>query len=174
VLPQQISAFRQAGMNDHVGKPFRRDDLHAVVARWAAERPAQESAQRSAKRPAVTPTFSQEESSRMPTLDQQTYGGLVAVMGRERVLRLLEQLMAKLEEWVSDAHATPEERQQLAREAHAMVSSAGMLGFAALSTSCADLERACEEGAAVAEVLSRVQAARAEALAEIAALRQAA
>ena len=110
----------------------------------------------------------------MSTLDQQTYGGLVAVMGRERVLKLLDHLMTKLQEWVSDAHTSPEERQQLAREAHAMVSSAGMLGFVALSTSCADLERACEDGTGIAEVLGRVKAARAEALAEIAALTQAA
>ncbi len=34
VLPQQIQAFRAAGMDDHVGKPFKRDDLLAAVARW--------------------------------------------------------------------------------------------------------------------------------------------
>ena len=34
VLPKQIEAFRAAGMDDHVGKPFKRDDLLAAVARW--------------------------------------------------------------------------------------------------------------------------------------------
>ena len=35
VLPQQIAQFRAAGMDDHVGKPFKRDELHAAVRRWA-------------------------------------------------------------------------------------------------------------------------------------------
>jgi CheY-like chemotaxis protein len=37
VMPQQIAAFRQVGMNDHVGKPFRRDELLQVVDRWLGE-----------------------------------------------------------------------------------------------------------------------------------------
>jgi CheY-like chemotaxis protein len=36
VLPQQIEAFREAGMNDLVGKPFRRDELYQAVDRWTA------------------------------------------------------------------------------------------------------------------------------------------
>jgi CheY-like chemotaxis protein len=38
VLPQQVAAFRAAGMNDHIGKPFKRDELYAAVARWAGKR----------------------------------------------------------------------------------------------------------------------------------------
>jgi CheY-like chemotaxis protein len=34
VLPQQVAAFQAAGMNDHIGKPFRREELHAAVARF--------------------------------------------------------------------------------------------------------------------------------------------
>jgi CheY-like chemotaxis protein len=37
IMPQQIAAFRQVGMNDHVGKPFRRDELLQVVDRWLGE-----------------------------------------------------------------------------------------------------------------------------------------
>ena len=37
VYAEQIAAFRDAGMNDHIGKPFRRDELRTVVNRWAAE-----------------------------------------------------------------------------------------------------------------------------------------
>ncbi len=36
VLPQQVSEFRAAGMDDHVGKPFRRDALLTVIDRWTA------------------------------------------------------------------------------------------------------------------------------------------
>ncbi|HEY8381185.1 MAG TPA: PAS-domain containing protein [Microvirga sp.] len=34
VLPQQVAQFRAAGMNDHVGKPFKRDELFAAIERW--------------------------------------------------------------------------------------------------------------------------------------------
>jgi CheY-like chemotaxis protein/nitrogen-specific signal transduction histidine kinase len=35
VLPDQIRAFKEAGMNDHMGKPFQRDELLNLVDRWA-------------------------------------------------------------------------------------------------------------------------------------------
>jgi signal transduction histidine kinase/ActR/RegA family two-component response regulator len=34
VLPQQIGQFRAVGMDDHVGKPFKKEELYAVVAKW--------------------------------------------------------------------------------------------------------------------------------------------
>ncbi len=40
VLPQQVAQFRAAGMDDHVGKPFRPDALLAAVERWSAKRTA--------------------------------------------------------------------------------------------------------------------------------------
>ncbi len=40
VLPQQVAQFRAAGMDDHVGKPFRPDELLAAVERWTAKRTA--------------------------------------------------------------------------------------------------------------------------------------
>jgi CheY-like chemotaxis protein len=35
VLPQQVEEFRSAGMADHIGKPFKRDELYVVIERWA-------------------------------------------------------------------------------------------------------------------------------------------
>jgi CheY-like chemotaxis protein len=34
VLPQQVEEFRSAGMADHIGKPFKRDELYAAIERW--------------------------------------------------------------------------------------------------------------------------------------------
>ncbi|GJD95479.1 GAF domain-containing hybrid sensor histidine kinase/response regulator [Methylobacterium iners] len=34
VLPHQVTAFREAGMNGHVGKPFKREELFAAVDAW--------------------------------------------------------------------------------------------------------------------------------------------
>ena len=39
VLPQQVAQFRAAGIDDHVGKPFKRDELYATIARWGAREP---------------------------------------------------------------------------------------------------------------------------------------
>jgi CheY-like chemotaxis protein len=38
VLPQQVTSFREAGMNDHVGKPFKREELYLAIARWRDRR----------------------------------------------------------------------------------------------------------------------------------------
>jgi CheY-like chemotaxis protein len=34
VLPEQVRKFREAGMDDHVGKPFRPAELYATIDRW--------------------------------------------------------------------------------------------------------------------------------------------
>ena len=33
VLPAEVATFREAGMDDHVGKPFQREALYAAIAR---------------------------------------------------------------------------------------------------------------------------------------------
>ena len=35
VMPQQISALREAGMDDHVGKPFKAAGVQEIIGRWA-------------------------------------------------------------------------------------------------------------------------------------------
>jgi signal transduction histidine kinase/FixJ family two-component response regulator len=35
VYAEQIALFKEAGMNDHIGKPFRREELAAVLERWS-------------------------------------------------------------------------------------------------------------------------------------------
>ena len=37
VLPQQIGQVRSAGMDDHVGKPFKKEELYAAVDRWLGQ-----------------------------------------------------------------------------------------------------------------------------------------
>src|SRR3712207_482777 len=34
VLPEQVTEFRRAGMNDHIGKPFDRHALYGLIDRW--------------------------------------------------------------------------------------------------------------------------------------------
>jgi PAS domain S-box-containing protein len=42
VLPDQIRMLREAGMDDHVGKPFERADLYRIIDRWLAREPGRE------------------------------------------------------------------------------------------------------------------------------------
>lgn len=39
VLPGEIRAFRDAGMDHHVGKPFERAVLYATIDRWLSPPP---------------------------------------------------------------------------------------------------------------------------------------
>jgi CheY-like chemotaxis protein len=32
-LPEQVRAFRQAGMDDYIAKPFKQQDLHEAIRR---------------------------------------------------------------------------------------------------------------------------------------------
>jgi signal transduction histidine kinase len=36
VIPREVERFLAAGMNDHIGKPFKRGALHAKIAQWCA------------------------------------------------------------------------------------------------------------------------------------------
>jgi PAS domain S-box-containing protein len=38
VLPQQIAHFREVGFSDHIGKPFKWDELYATINKWRAQR----------------------------------------------------------------------------------------------------------------------------------------
>ncbi|MBI2733135.1 MAG: response regulator, partial [Aquabacterium sp.] len=44
VFPAERQRCQDAGMNDYLGKPFRREDLHAVLARYIGEAPASRAA----------------------------------------------------------------------------------------------------------------------------------
>ena len=66
VLPDQIAEFLASGMDGHVGKPFRREDLLAEVARW---------------------TTSKEPAARQvlrPALDREPVQGLPSLAGSEK------------------------------------------------------------------------------------------
>ncbi|QRE75105.1 ATP-binding protein [Methylobacterium aquaticum] len=150
VLPAQIETFRAAGMDGHVGKPFKRAELAAAIARHRADGPAA---------PAV------------PVLvDVEAFAAARRLMGRERIDGLLGMLAAELEQRF---RARNGDRAGLARDAHAMISAAGLLGFTGLSDLCREIEEACLAGADLPDLQRRIEAARAEALTQIEMLRAA-
>jgi HPt (histidine-containing phosphotransfer) domain-containing protein len=144
VLPQQITAYREAGMTDHVGKPFKRDELYAVVER----------AMKTGMERGLVPSTPSEAPLEEPVLDKAIIDELEGVGGAAMVERLLDQFATNYRTRFVDL-----DRAQIARDAHALVSSAGMLGLTRLSQACVRLEKACGDGGTdVMPVLVEVRA----------------
>jgi HPt (histidine-containing phosphotransfer) domain-containing protein len=90
------------------------------------------------------------------------------LLGREKTAGLLGQLASQLKGGFAKSLMKAEERQPLAREAHKIISSAGLLGFVGLSRSCAKLEAVLGGETDATECLEEVREACRAALAEIA------
>lgn len=167
VLPQQVTSFKQAGMNDHLGKPLEREELYAKIdrwGRWSSTAIVPEAMVVETPKPAPAPGH----------LDHEAYGKLVALMGKEKVLNLLDKLGTQVVETFETTLLGSADRDRLARDAHAMVSTAGMLGFLELSELCSAVERACRGGLDLDGFMTRVRDTRRTTLETINALRQAA
>jgi CheY-like chemotaxis protein/HPt (histidine-containing phosphotransfer) domain-containing protein len=154
VLPQQIEAFLDAGMNDHVGKPFKRPDLLEKVARWATINPSAPAA------PAVE------------VLDREVLETMRDLLGEAKLGEMLDRLMGDLNQRFGDG-ALPGDPARLAGNAHATISTAGMLGFTRLSRLCREVENACREGADVAPFMGQLAQSTRDVLDEIRSLRAA-
>ncbi|GAB6841265.1 signal transduction histidine kinase/DNA-binding response OmpR family regulator [Methylorubrum rhodinum] len=164
VLDQQIRELIEAGMDDHVGKPFKRAHLYAVVERWRGQGAARRAGGITAPAPAV------------PILDHETYATVRDMMGRERILALLSLLESELDLRFASAAAQAEadlDRAQLAYDAHAMVAAAGVLGFVGISSLCREIETACRNGGDVLPLIRSFSALRRDTLGTIRALRAA-
>ena len=168
VLPQQVAAFRTAGMNDHVGKPFKRDDLLTAIDRWAIKALDEPSTSPSAALDRAMlaaierwtiKKLDQAPSSPLTALDRAMFDEVSATVGPEIMKDLLGTLADEIETRFGKTGA-PTTREELAGSAHAMISMSGMLGFTELSRLCSELEAACEAGGEYDTLLSRVHAAR--------------
>ena len=161
VLSEQVSRFRKAGMDGHVGKPFRRDELLTAVANWLPR--ADENRQ-----PDRDPT----EGEVVQCLDEVILSDISELLGREKTRALLVQLGAQVSERFGPSLRARIERSDLAAEAHAMVSAAGLLGFTDLSDVCRKLETACHTGEDVSGLIEGADIACTDALRKITVLRK--
>jgi len=162
VLAPKVAQFLAAGMDDHIGKPFSREQLLAAVARRLP--PAVPSELPATPDPeAVSPGA----DSRNATLDPPTLDRLVKVIGQPAVENLLGKLAAQLEGRFAVEPRGENEFAPLAREAHKLASSAGMLGFVELSRRCAKLEAALNGREEALAPLAEAREACLDALAEI-------
>jgi CheY-like chemotaxis protein len=160
VYAEQIATFMKAGMNGHIGKPFKREELLAAVDPWSTEAGAE--------------TAPPEPAPKASVLDTAVYDELHALIGNERMSAMLEKLEEKLARLRPDGGDAVIERQRLARDAHSMISTAGMLGFMELSDLCRVLEDACLGGGDVGPAAKEVQRAGQRVLARIETLKAAA
>ena len=153
VLPHQVAAFAAAGMEDYIGKPFKRDALFALIERWARVRAA----------PA---------DAALEGLDRETYDALADAVGPEVIDRMLQGLAGELRTRLGPDGSVLE-REKVAFDAHALVSGLGSLGFEAIATQCRVVETACKAGRDYRAELARLHAMRRATLDQIATLRAA-
>ncbi|GJD52448.1 hypothetical protein OPKNFCMD_5213 [Methylobacterium crusticola] len=102
-----------------------------------------------------------------PCLDRPAFEDLRDAVGAAALAVLLGRFAAQLRGWSLAADPPA-----LAAEAHGVVASSGLIGFAPLSRLCAALERACTEGSPeeVRDLAARVADEKERVEAEIARL----
>ncbi|MCJ2056545.1 ATP-binding protein [Methylobacterium sp. J-048] len=161
VLPAQVAELREAGMDDHVGKPFRRADLFATISRWTAP-----GARRPARQEAPLRTVPVDPG----VLDATVLTDMETSFGTDQVGALLDMLANELSERFRPSET---DRLQIAHDAHAMVAAAGLLGFVGLSSLCREVEAAAHAGADLVPLIRRLEVQRATTLRAIRQLRAA-
>ena len=142
VLPQQVRLYKEAGMNDHIGKPFKRAELLRILNNWLAKRGA---------------PGESGDAVNSGSLDRQVFAAMDEVcqtMGRDWVVRELEKLHEEITDFSSFSPDGP--RVEIALRAHNLISHAGMLGFSALSDASRELQQACTAGQPIAANLQSV------------------
>ncbi len=152
VMAAQVASFEAAGMNGHVGKPFRREELLEAVARWA--------------KPALDAPKIESDSPSNPLFDSDVYSDLQEMVGRDSVQRFLGQLAKLLTGTFDNENLVTADRKTLGEEAHKMA-MAGMLGFVELSDLCAKLEQACQSNAELDGLIEKLRTTRDRTLAKI-------
>ncbi|WP_262269889.1 ATP-binding protein [Microvirga yunnanensis] len=153
VLPQQVKEFGEAGMNDHVGKPFKRAELLRKVNVWLQRAGADQQPGQAPAAPAEA-ALSDEDPDVNALLDE-----LCEFMGRDWVASGLWKLKKEITETFGSETDVLADPQALARRAHQLVSHAAMLGFPDLSRLCSELEEACRSGQDVPLQFRQAQAA---------------
>lgn len=143
VLPQQVRSFMEAGFNDHIGKPIRRDELHRKLDEWLP--------------PATGSGHTGERASASGSFEERNFKDFIDLMGHDRVGLWLARLEEKLQSSFSDNSNPEGNLQQIAQDAHAITSQAALLGFSRLASLCTKLEQACLLGDDVMPLLEAIR-----------------
>lgn len=135
-----------AGMNDQIGKPFRKAALLLKVDAWLKRDLAP-----------PTPAYLPDKSS------SAAFEEALELMGQPWALRGLTNLSAQINEAFGADLGVVRNHAQLVGQAHALVSLAAVLGFSTLSERCSTLEEACRSKHDVQPSFEHARAAALEA-----------
>lgn len=149
VLPQQVAQFKEAGMDEHVGKPFQPAALLRALARWMPASAGDDAERAEEPVAAAAPVFDRAVFDRLE------------MMGEVRLRGIMRTFEEQLRDRADEAEL---DRSRLAKRAHTLISQAGMLGFMELSERFAEIEEACLADADLSVPLARLREARARAL----------
>lgn len=143
------AACLAAGMDDHLAKPFRREALHGLLARWLAKSAAGSVASTSARSGALPAPANESllDGATLEALRALPRSGPKDMLTHIGELYLLDSrgLIASIEQALDADNGT-----ELARAAHAWRSYNGNVGANGLAQLCRELEDAARAGNFVA------------------------
>ena len=152
VLSDQVKVLRAAGMDDHVGKPFRRVDLLQAIDRCC--------------RPRIEAVWSGPDAEPAPldaALDRTILDELIGLAGLAQAMKWLHDVHAHIDVIYPSTVPTIPVTENFLAANHMLISQAGMLGFATLSEACRGVEEAHQSGEDTAAPIRRcrIEAGRA-------------
>lgn len=145
VLPDQVRHFLDAGMDDHLGKPVRRDELIQKLAKWLATT-------------STSDPHPGEAEQKPAGMGGNNFRAFVDLVGTDQVNRWLQKLDQQLHDTLANENFyAAASQEQIAMSAHAIVPQAALLGFSELAELCSALEQACNEGWDTSLLLKKAQ-----------------
>ncbi len=146
-LDAQRNLLAETGLSDYLAKPFEFSALLKRINFWLAEDVGRDRTWANASTPRARASLDQAEG----------------LMGRAWVETGLRKLVGQIDELSTLSATIATDAESLVARAHAMVSLAGLLGFADLSERCVALEQAAKENRDVGVSLDEAKAAAAQA-----------
>ncbi|WP_082528689.1 ATP-binding protein [Methylobacterium sp. Leaf466] len=135
VMTDDVARCREAGMDDHIGKPFAPARLRAAVAHWAGP---------SVRGPdAGVPTQDDRDEAPAPGHDPAILDELHDLLGPASLGQMLARFASELDRRFAAPVRDAADWPAVGGDAHALVSSAGLLGFGRLSDACRTMEQVC-------------------------------
>lgn len=148
VLPQQVAETMAAGMNGHIAKPIKSQELARAIAMALTQ---------DATRHDDAVGGAGDAALKLPLFQADVYEAVRTMLPRERLVVHLR----TLDEQLASAFETSVQ-EELEAAAHKIVSQAGMLGFPRMSAVARELEEAFRAGRSDEELLRKVRTEVAE------------